>query len=100
MGAWFWATLGNTLGSMTSYVLGRFMPRRKELSPKEQLWHTRLQKWGTPLLILSWLPFIGDFLPVAAGWLRFSVWTSFIWIAIGKALRYAFLVMLTFGYMA
>ena len=59
------ATVGNTLGSMTSYAIGRFFP--KKVSNRALDW---LQRWGVYALLLSWLPLVGDALPLAAGWLR------------------------------
>ncbi|MBR2960803.1 MAG: DedA family protein, partial [Burkholderiaceae bacterium] len=63
------ATLGNTLGSMTSYVLGRLFPNKAESRAIEQI-----KKYGTVALVMAWVPLIGDALPFAAGWLRLSWW--------------------------
>ena len=87
------ATVGNTLGGMTSYGIGRFIPR---LNPQPQSRAARLQKrasaWaerhGSPVLLLSWVPLIGDPLCVAAGWMRLR-WTSVaLFMALGKLGRY------------
>jgi len=78
------ATIGNTLGSMTSYVLGRLFPNKVEMKALEQV-----KKYGTIALVMAWVPLIGDALPIAAGWLRLSWWKSLFWIALGKFLRYA-----------
>jgi membrane protein YqaA with SNARE-associated domain len=40
------------------------------------------------VLLLSWVPVIGDALCVAAGWLRFGAMRSAMAIALGKAARY------------
>ena len=77
------ATVGNTLGSMTSYAIGRFFP--KKVSNRALDW---LQRWGVYALLLSWLPLVGDALPLAAGWLRIHWFKSLIFIMIGKAGRY------------
>lgn len=81
------ATLGNTLGGLTNVVLGRFLPQ-----PKTQRGALTAQRWlqhyGPAVLLLSWLPVIGDVLCVAAGWLRMSWFYSTLFICIGKALRY------------
>ena len=80
------ATLGNTLGGLTSWLCGRFMP------PSEKLKSSRAGHWmhryGAPMLLLSWVPLIGDLLCVAAGWLRVNVWWSLVAMAVGKAARY------------
>jgi membrane protein YqaA with SNARE-associated domain len=78
------ATLGNTLGSMTSYVLGRLFPNKAESRAIEQV-----KKYGAVALVMAWVPLIGDALPIAAGWLRLSWWKSLLWIGLGKFLRYA-----------
>lgn len=78
------AGLGNTLGAMTSWGIGRMIPH-KETSNFAQNW---LKRYGAPALVLSWLPVVGDALPVAAGWLRMPFWSSLFWVAIGKFLRY------------
>lgn len=89
------ATLGNTLGGLTSYAIGRLLPRPSasevdshtsaRLSPRAQAW---LARYGVLALLLSWLPLVGDALCVGAGWLRFSVWSSTVCIGVGKFLRY------------
>lgn len=77
------ATLGNTLGGMSSYLIGRVIPQRKEL-----LGLHAAQKYGSPMLLLSWVPIIGDPLCVAAGWLRLNPWLSALFMALGKFGRY------------
>lgn len=98
--AWLIATSANALGSMTSFVIGSILPVRKRLSVREAIWHARLERWGSPLLFFAWVPLIGDFLPLAAGWLRLSPLASFFWIVLGKGVRYAILLALTLGYIA
>ena len=36
----------------------------------------------------SWVPFVGDPLCVAAGWLRLNPWLAVLFIALGKFARY------------
>ena len=82
------ATVGNTLGSMTSYVIGRLFP--KKVSGRAIEW---FERWGVWALLFAWLPVVGDALPVAAGWLRIGWVKSLIFILIGKALRYCALAL-------
>lgn len=70
---------------MTSFLLGRFLPQKKHAATVVQ----KLQRYGTPLLFFSWLPLVGDALPLAAGWLRMPWAPSLLWIFSGKATRYA-----------
>jgi membrane protein YqaA with SNARE-associated domain len=81
------ATLGNTLGGMTSYACGRWLPQAQKFDSWP--WHRRLQRWGAPLLLLSWVPLIGDALCVAAGWLRINWLGCTLFMATGKLARYA-----------
>ncbi|MEX0960701.1 MAG: YqaA family protein [Burkholderiales bacterium] len=82
------ATVGNTLGALTSYAIGRLLPRSIDSRAL-----VRLQKYGTPVLLLSWLPLVGDALCVAAGWLRSHFWLATLYIALGKFLRYLAIAM-------
>jgi len=92
------ATLGNTLGGMSSWALGRVIAWRfpaRRFAAKEQRAIARLQHWGSPVLLLSWLPVVGDPLCLAAGWLRIHWLPSLVFIAAGKAARYAVLLLLS-----
>ncbi len=77
------ATLGNTLGGLSSYLIGRILPRSNSLRGLPTL-----QKYGSPALLLSWVPLIGDPLCVAAGWLRLNLLLATLFIALGKFARY------------
>jgi membrane protein YqaA with SNARE-associated domain len=77
------ATLGNTLGGMSSYLIGRIIPPKKDLPGLPAV-----RRYGSPVLLLSWVPFIGDPLCVAAGWLRLNAGLSALFMAAGKLARY------------
>ncbi len=80
------ATLGNTAGGMTSWWCGRYLPRWQRL---ENLPHQeRMTRWGSPALLLAWLPLVGDALCVAAGWLRLHWAPCCLFMAAGKFVRY------------
>ena len=78
------ATLGNTVGGMSSYALGRLLPR-KEISPARL---ELVRRRGSLILLLSWVPLIGDALCVGAGVLRLNSFNCLVWMALGKGLRY------------
>ena len=80
------ATVGNTLGGLTSYWIGRLLPRRHEGRAI-----ALLQRYGTPALLLSWAPVVGDVLCLGAGWLRLDAIRATAFMAAGKCLRYAVL---------
>ncbi len=86
------ATVGNTLGGMTSWMLGWLIAWRYPLSELSKDAHRRaverMRRWGSPVLLFSWMPIIGDPLCVAAGWLRMSWIGALLFIAMGKAIRY------------
>ena len=84
------ATLGNTLGGLSSYLIGRVIPQRAKLKGLAVI-----QKYGAPALLLSWAPVIGDPLCIAAGWLRLNPWLSVLFIALGKFARYWVIAVLT-----
>lgn len=84
------ATLGNTLGGLSSYWIGRLIPQRQALKGL-----ATVQRYGAPALLLSWVPVIGDPLCVAAGWLRLNPWWSALAIAVGKFARYWVIARLT-----
>ena len=92
------ATAGNTLGGLTSWLIGYFLakrwPTRKLLKPKHQRAADWLEKHGSPLLLLSWLPIVGDPLCLAAGWLNIHFLPSLVYIAVGKAARYGVILIL------
>lgn len=83
------ATLGNSLGGMTSYALGRLIPAHRHTRPPSPRVLQSLTRFGPVLLGLSWLPVVGDGLCVAAGWLRLPPLPCFFWMSLGKCLRYA-----------
>jgi membrane protein YqaA with SNARE-associated domain len=78
------ATLGNTLGGLSSYLLGRLVPQRT-LPARQIAW---IQRFGAPALLVSWVPLAGDALCVAAGWLRIRSAPAALYLAVGKGLRY------------
>ena len=85
------ATLGNTAGGMTSYLIGRFIPARK-LDSKAIDW---LRRYGAPVTALAWLPVIGDALCVAAGWLRMHWLLVLPFMLAGRLARYAVVAALS-----
>jgi len=84
------ATLGNTAGGMTSYLIGRLIPERKR-NMKAIEW---LRRYGPPLTALAWLPVVGDALCVGAGWLRMNWAAALGFMAAGRCARYALVALL------
>ena len=86
------ATIGNTLGGMVTYYMG--YGAHELLAHDKPSVHLRwLQRLGAPVLLLSWVPLIGDALCAMAGWLRLAWRPVLLWMALGKFIR--FVVMTT-----
>jgi membrane protein YqaA with SNARE-associated domain len=88
------ATIGNTLGALTTWFLGviaaRKFPADDVLSEKKQKSLRFIKRWGVWALFFSWLPVVGDGLCFAGGWLKLPLVISCAVIFIGKAVRYIF----------
>ena len=85
------ASLGNTLGGMSSYLIGRFLPNEKALLKKSSGSRRGLEWvrcYGSPVILLSWVPLIGDVLCVAAGWIRVNWLWVLLFMVVGKFARY------------
>ena len=79
------ATVGNTLGGMTTYGIGRLVPARTVPSARAIAWVRRYGAWA---LLLSWVPIVGDAMCAAAGWLRVGALPALASMALGKLARY------------
>ena len=101
------ATVGNVLGSITVYLIGRAIVRGRGLehrffdrwrqTDERKLERARrwIERWGPLSLTLAWLPVVGDALVLGAGialldWLRVV-----IFVTLGKAARYVAVAWLT-----
>ena len=99
------ATVGNVLGSVINWVLGRFLLRfrdrrwfpasDRQLS-RAQAWYRRYGRWS---LLGSWLPVIGDPLTVVAGVLREPIIPFLILVTIAKGGRYLLLAAVALAWM-
>lgn len=95
------ATVGNTLGGSISFAMGAGAEtawHNWKGRPPGGRWQDLLARWfnrsGPPILLLSWLPGIGDPLCAVAGWMRLPFWPSVAYMAAGKFLRYVIMTAL------
>lgn len=95
------AAIGNWLGGMTSYYLGRlgkiewiekYLKIRKD---KIDTVSHKLNKKGAYISFFSFLPVIGDVIPVALGYTRANIYIVSISMLAGKLFRYV-IIMYTF----
>ena len=96
---WVVATIGNTLGSMVNYWLG--LKGESYLEEKGYLTKKKMQKakhsfdrYGGLILLLSWMPIIGDPLTFIAGVLGYDFKKFSFIVLLAKGLRYAVLIFL------
>ena len=88
------ATVGNSLGSIVTYAMGMLAPKPINSQKRLVKWALeKSEKYGVYVLLLSWLPFVGDILCAIAGWLRFPAVASVVFITIGKFCRYLILLI-------
>ena len=93
------ATVGNTLGGVLDYAMGR-AARRVATDRLQSSTDNRALRWlesmGPKACLLGWLPLIGDPLCSVAGWLQMPFWRCTLYMLIGKLLRYIALTAVFF----
>jgi membrane protein YqaA with SNARE-associated domain len=92
------ATVGNTLGGVSSYFLG-YMGSWSILhrwfkvdQSKTERWREKINKYGSFMALLCWLPLIGDLIAIALGVFRATMVPVFVFMTLGKASRYVVLI--------
>jgi len=98
------ASVGNVLGSVINYGLGRlsdrligtrWFPVKPDALDRARGWYARYGKYS---LLLSWMPIIGDPITVAAGVMREPLWRFLLLVTIAKTGRYLVVAGLALGW--
>ena len=99
------ATVGNVLGSVINWYLGRsfrrfegrrWFPGSGSQLERAQSWYRRYGRWS---LLGSWLPVVGDPLTVVAGLMREPLAPFLLLVTIAKGSRYLVLAALTLAWL-
>lgn len=94
----WWASLGNTLGGMTNYYLGRlgkteWLEKHLKFSAAKMAGvQEQLRYKGALSAFFSFLPAVGDVIPFVLGYMRASGSVTAAAMFAGKLARYALLV--------
>lgn len=97
------ASFGNVLGSVVNWALGRFLDGYRDrrwfsVSPASlDRAAARYASWGHWSLLMSWVPFIGDPLTLAAGLLREPLWRFVLVVGLAKTARYCVVAAVALG---
>lgn len=88
------ASLGNWAGGMVSYRMGRagrweWIEKWFKVQPETlERQKARVDRYGSWLAFLSWLPFVGDLFAIALGFYKVNVWQVALFMLIGKTARF------------
>jgi len=93
-------TLGNWLGSVTTYGIG-YLGKVKWIEKYFKISHEKLlktqkrfKKHGSWLGLFVWVPIIGDVFALSLGYFKVNFLLSTVFMLIGKLARYAFIIYL------
>lgn len=92
------ATLGNTVGGMTCYYMGRlgkvswiekyFKVKKEKVDKMMQF----LQGKGALMAFFAFLPAVGEVIAIALGFMRSNTWLTMVSMFTGKLIRYILLL--------
>lgn len=90
----FSASVGNTLGGMTCYLLcrlgyGHYLRFKTE---KLEAWRQRLKDKSEPFAMLCWLPIVGELIAGALGFISDKWKQVLIYMFLGKLFRYVVVI--------
>lgn len=96
------ASIGNWLGGLTCYGLGwlgkwdwisKWLKVSREKLERQK---AKIQKYGSLLAFLTWLPGVGDLMAVGLGFYKVSPRKSMLFMLLGKSARYVLWTLIFF----
>lgn len=93
------AALGNTVGGMTCYYIGRlgrtdWIEKYLHVKPeKVERMQRFLQGKGSLMAFFVFLPIVGEVIAIALGLMRSNVWLTTLSMFTGKLLRYVLMLL-------
>ncbi len=94
-------TVGNVLGACTTYGISRRAVRvlvePRKVSKGQKRAARLFNRYGQPVLLLSWIPILGDGLVALAGATKLRFFYFCFWVTLGKGLRYLAIALATFN---
>lgn len=97
------ATLGNTVGGMTCYYMGRlgkvdwiekyFKVKKEKVEKMQQF----LQGKGALMAFFAFLPFVGEVIAITLGFMRSNIWLTTTSMFTGKLIRYVLMLLVLQG---
>ena len=92
-------TAGNVLGACTTYWIARraarLLAETREVHKRHERAARLFKRYGQPVLLLSWVPLLGDGLVAIAGAARLRFSRFCFWVTLGKGLRYLAIALAT-----
>jgi len=95
------ATAGNSMGAWLNYGIGylgnpNWLRKLGAKPEKIEQWKVKIQRYGSWMALLCWLPFIGDIIGIGLGFFRVPWLPTFVLITVGKLVRYAIVTLFFF----
>jgi membrane protein YqaA with SNARE-associated domain len=95
------ATAGNSMGAWLNYGIGylgnpNWLRKLGAKPEKIEQWKVKIQRYGSWMALLCWLPFVGDIIGIGLGFFRVPWLPTFLLITVGKFVRYAIVTLFFF----
>jgi membrane protein YqaA with SNARE-associated domain len=92
-------TVGNVLGACTTYWISRraarLLAKPRKVTKAQKRAARLFERYGQPVLLLSWVPILGDALVALAGATKMPFGAFCLWVTLGKGLRYFLIALAT-----